>query len=67
MLAKISFNRDKVLKITESTVLLEIQHYGSFTDICHIVTSKGWKIEDFKDDNLLKGKTIYAGVNGGIS
>jgi len=67
MFVRISFDRTRVVEVTDSTITFNIPFFSAFANLCTIfVATKANKLEDIEKEKGKK-KSVYVGVNGGVS
>jgi len=67
MLLKIDVNREDILMNKKGRIVIKLNYYSEFSIGAHLATVKGRTLEDFENNNMSYGKSLFVGQNGGIS
>ncbi len=67
MILKIDYDPKQVIHQGEGRILLKVNYYSAFASSVHLATTRGETISDFNNNDAKSGKTVFVGVNGGLS
>lgn len=69
MILKIDFNPQDVIyqNLEKGRILLKVKYYGQYASVLHLATTLGSTKEDFDKNNGKANKSVFVGVNGGLS
>ena len=67
MLLKIDYEPNQVVFNEEGRLVIRLNYYAAYARGIHLATVKGSTMQDFRENDVLKSKSVFVGQRGGIS
>lgn len=67
MLLKIDVKPEDIIHNDKGSIVIKLHYYTAFAMAAYLVTAHGYTMEDFDNETKYKAKSLFVGINGGIS
>ncbi len=67
MLLKIEVKPEDIIYNNNGVIIIKLHYYSAFANAAHLVTTDGNTKEDYYENRGKSNKTLFVGINGGIS